>query len=263
MSVVPVSPALLNTNVYNEQLTPGLKVTYRTVNTGPTCNGGGLTITGDTTYLKKGMYVGVISGAGAFASNTYITDVLSVGFAGSFMINQLPTTGLSAATVQGTNNYFPAGTKIAGSVQGTGSTGIITLDQPMSLSTPIPIVGSIVDFQWQNPAVGYVYAASDNGLFVNQFYTDNILTQPWTPPIASRFYTFQNNDRDYNISSTTGTTPVTNKPWFSAKFNNTGGVIKATGVGENTVKTGWTYSPNPSNTNNLNWQRNVEQKFEI
>ena len=263
VSVVPVSPALLNTNVYNEQLTPGLKVTYRTVNTGPTCNGGGLTITGDTTYLKKGMYVGVISGAGAFASNTYITDVLSVGFAGSFMINQLPTTGLSAATVQGTNNYFPAGTKIAGSVQGTGSTGIITLDQPMSLSTPIPIVGSIVDFQWQNPAVGYVYAASDNGLFVNQFYTDNILTQPWTPPIASRFYTFQNNDRDYNISSTTGTTPVTNKPWFSAKFNNTGGVIKATGVGENTVKTGWTYSPNPSNTNNLNWQRNVEQKFEI
>ena len=263
VSVVPVSPALINTNVYNEQLTPGLKVTYRTVNTGPTCAGGGITITGDTTYLKKGMYVGVIAGIGAFNPYTYIEEVLSVGFAGSFRVNQAPTIGLSAATVQGTNNYFPAGTKIAGSGQGTGSTGIITLDQPMSLSTPIPIAGSIVDFQWQNPAVGYVYAASDNGLFVNQFYTDNILTQPWTPPIASKFYTFQNNDRLYNQGLSTNTPPVTVKPWFSAKFNSTGGIIPATAIGENTVKTGWAYNPNPSNTNNLNWQRNVDQTFGI
>ncbi len=260
VSVVPVNPALINTNVYNEQLTPGLIVTHRTVNTGATCTGGGQTITGDTTYLKKGMYVKVALGSpGAFANNTYITDILSVGFAGSFIVSPPPTAALSNSAVIGENKYFPespaATTKIAGSGQGAGGTGIITLDQPMLPSTPIPIAGSIVDFKWQNPAVGFVYAASDNGLFVNQFYTDNTLTQPWTPPIASRFYTFQNNDRDYNTGSTAGTPSVTNKPWFSAKFNSTGGVIPATGVGENTVKTGWNYGT----TSNLNWQRNAEQ----
>ena len=80
------------------------------------------------------------------------------------------------------------------------------------------------------PSVGdstEVYADTNQGTEVRQFYTDSNMEIKWEPPIPNKYYTFRNRDRDYQIgTSETDTMPdVTNKPNFCAKFDATGKVV--------------------------------------
>jgi hypothetical protein len=108
---------------------------------------------------------------------------------------------------------------------------------------------------------GTVWATTDNGLHVQQFYTDSNLTDVWLPPLADRFYLFQNTNRDYNIEVTgpyPSTPAVTNKPLFSAEFDNLGRVTSLP-VPENTNQTAWAEDGDPL----INFGRNLSQYVEL
>ena len=81
-----------------------------------------------------------------------------------------------------------------------------------------------------------VYADTNYGTEVKQFYTNLGLTDKWVPPIANKFYTFRNKGRSYNTanSGTVTMPPVTDEPNFCAKFNATGKVVLQNSIWEPT-----------------------------
>jgi hypothetical protein len=112
-------------------------------------------------------------------------------------------------------------------------------------------------------ARGSVWATTDNGLHVQQFYKDSALTEVWLPPLADKFYLFQNTDRDYSTGDYYGSTPpVTNKPLFSAKFDSLGRVITLDPP-NNTNQTAWAEEPLPTPDPLINFGRNLSQFVEL
>ena len=108
---------------------------------------------------------------------------------------------------------------------------------------------------------GTVWATTDNGLHVQQFYKDSGLTQIWLPPLADQFYLFQNTNRDYNIEvggPYSPTPPVTNQPLFSAKFDSLGRIL-VLDAPENTNQTAWAEDGDPI----INFGRNLSQFVEL
>jgi len=116
--------------------------------------------------------------------------------------------------------------------------------------------GSTITFSYaENDARGTVWATTNNGLHVKQFYTDSGLTTPWLPPLADKFYLFQNTNREYNTGDVYPTDPaVTNKPLFCAKFDSLGRVVELP-TPENTNQTAWAEDGDPL----INFGRNLSQ----
>ena len=119
-----------------------------------------------------------------------------------------------------------------------------------------------------DPAI--VYATTNNGLHVKQFYLDSAFANPWTPPVADKYYLFYNKNRHYNETIPIGDyypsdPPVTEFPIFCAKFDITGAVeiIPPSGAPDNTVKTAWTVEKISSPPPLYNFGRNLSQYANI
>jgi hypothetical protein len=162
------------------------------------------------------------------------TDFVLVGLGDAQLVPGLLVSGSS----------IPLGTKIV-SISGPN----IELDTVVSLAD-----NQIVMFKEIPASLGEVWADTNEGIHVKQFYIDNTLGVPWEPPVTNKFYIFQNANRNYSTGTEITTMPEpTNKPFFCAQFNNIGTVIPQTAPAYN-VQTAW-------NTVNslLNWGRNLSQ----
>jgi hypothetical protein len=117
-------------------------------------------------------------------------------------------------------NIF-GGTKVL-SVTGN----VIIISENVSLTN-----NQIVTFKEQDSLLGLgdpgeVWADTNDGIHVKQFYLTSDLTTVWQPPVANKFYVFQNADRDYATGVTYTLMPKpTDKPFFSAQFNSTGATL--------------------------------------
>ena len=94
----------------------------------------------------------------------------------------------------------------------------ITLDKPAISSTSViqlmpdfsrKLVADFV-FSEDEYKTGTVWASTNSGTNVKQFFLDENLTIPFIPPIANRFYVFQNKNRSYFVNNT-GTEIFPNK----------------------------------------------------
>jgi hypothetical protein len=122
-----------------------------------------------------------------------------------------------------------------------------TLTLSIAAFTEIP-AGTVISFNAKDtfPAKrGSVWASTNNGLHVNQFYVDSALTQAWVPPIADKFYIYQNKNLNYVTGDPSA---ITNKPYFCAKIDSNGGVTPIVSPG-NTVTTAWKRTTPASLTN--------------
>jgi hypothetical protein len=175
-----------------------------------------------------------------------------------------------------TNTYFSPGTKV-NSVDYVNKRITITPDSllPIPNNFEFSLVHNSLDSD------GILWSDTNDGTEVKQLYVDEDLTEFWIPPIADKYYTFQNMDRNYSSgdagldSSMPG---ITNKPNFCAKFNATGGVIPSistlnNGVDLNdptelwsygrlghkspTIQTAWYNSPSQDLRNN--YHHNISQ----
>jgi hypothetical protein len=134
------------------------------------------------------------------------------------------------------------------------NTNIITLSGYALATIP---EGTVINFTTNTLRPGTVWASSNNGLHVTQFYTDEALTDAWVPPVANKFYVYQNRDLDYNVGPTVaGMSTITNKPYFCAKFDDNGGVISIPSP-DSTVLTAWRKGTGPLTEN---YGRNLFQK---
>jgi hypothetical protein len=133
------------------------------------------------------------------------------------------------------------------------ATNTITLSNQALLDIP---TGTTIPFNTLTARLGSVWAATNNGLHVDQFYIDSDLTIVWNPPIADKFYVYQNKNLDYTTGvPISGMEPPTNKPYFCAKFNEHGGVMPLLSP-DSTVKTAWKFNLYP---NLENYGRNIFQ----
>lgn len=104
---------------------------------------------------------------------------------------------------------------------------------------------------------GSVWATTNNGIHVGQFYADSEFTNTWIPPLADKFYLFQNKNRNYNEGDVySADPPVTNKPLYSAKFDSAGKVVELP-ITEYTVQTAWAEDPDPLTNLGRNLYQNV------
>jgi hypothetical protein len=116
------------------------------------------------------------------------------------------------------------------------ATNTLTLSSPAYANMPTSTAVSFTTMSTSPSKRGSVWASTNNGLHVNQFYVDSALTQAWVPPIADKFYIYQNKNLNYVVSDTPS--PITNKPFFCAKIDSNGGVTPIVSPG-NTVTTAW------------------------
>jgi len=133
-----------------------------------------------------------------------------------------------------------------------------TIILALNLVADIPS-GEIITFSYAtNYARGTVWATTNNGIHVNQFYKDNLFAEIWTPPLANKFYLFQNTNRNYNVGDFySSDPPITNNPLFSAKFDSLGRVVNLP-LPENTNQTAWAEDGDPL----INLGRNLYQFVE-
>lgn len=177
---------------------------------------------------------------------------------------------------ESTNTYFAPGTKVA-SVDSVNKIITITPDSllPIPNNFEFHLVHNALDSD------GVLWADTNDGTEVKQFYTDNALTDPWLPPIADKYYTFRNANRNYSVGDaglTSSMPGITNKPNFCAQFTATGAVIPQTATLNNgvdlntptelwsygrlghrapTIQTGWYNSPSLELRNN--YHHNISQ----
>ncbi len=127
----------------------------------------------------------------------------------------------------------------AGIVPGTEVTSVDYTNRTITISTPTTgLLTQGATFTLSNNPSGTsspLWADTNYGTEVRQFFTDNTLLTPWNPPVPDKFYTFRNKTRNYQNGSydTGGTSPtmpsVTNKPNFCALFDADGKVVLQTG----------------------------------
>ena len=142
---------------------------------------------------------------------------------------------ISGLIVSGTG--IPPGTKVL-LVVGT----TITISSVVSLTN-----NQVVQFKEIPLSLGEVWADTNNGTHVKQFYLTSDLSDAWIPPVADKFYIFQNATRDYSTGVTYSLMPApTDKPFFSAQFNSVGNVLPQTAPAYNvqTMNRNLTYGRN-------------------
>jgi hypothetical protein len=114
------------------------------------------------------------------------------------------------------------------------------------------------------PAVGVLYANTEEGTEIKRFYTDPNFTTKWIPPVGNRWYNFQTS-KDYNPNGVTFNpfdpfSPLryTQCPYYSAFFNAAGEVIDQIAP-EPTIETAWIGQDNDNNANipDANYSYNV------
>ena len=112
------------------------------------------------------------------------------------------------------------------------------------------------------PAVGVLYANTEEGTEIKRFYTDSNFTTKWIPPVGGRWYNFQTS-KNYNPGGVTFNPPLsplryTECPYYSAFFNAAGEVIDQIAP-EPTVETAWIGQDNNNNANiaDANYSYNV------
>jgi hypothetical protein len=123
--------------------------------------------------------------------------------------------------------YFAPNTKI---VDVDYANSEITVD-PATLA-PIPANYDFVLARDPDDTEAVVYADTNEGSEVRQFYEDSLLTTPWNPPIPDKFYTFKNKNKDYNIGFAgfgSSMPAVTSFPFFCAKLDGNGKVLREPG----------------------------------
>jgi hypothetical protein len=123
--------------------------------------------------------------------------------------------------------YFAPNTKIV-------DVDYATREITISPDALIPIPSNYDFILARDPAdtEAVVYADTNEGSEVRQLYTDAGLTVPWYPPIADKFYTFKNKNKDYNTGSGgngSNMPSITSNPFFCAKFDANGKVLKEPG----------------------------------
>lgn len=137
------------------------------------------------------------------------------------------------------------------------ATNTVTLSQQALIAVP---TGTSFTFETHPLVPGTVWAATNNGLHVTQFYVNSDLTEVWIPPVADKFYIYLNKDLDYSVGPTFGSMPApTDKQYFCAKFDANGAVVPIVSPG-NTVKTAWKLAIGPAIQN---YGRNLFQYTEI
>jgi hypothetical protein len=125
------------------------------------------------------------------------------------------------------------------------ATNTLTLSSPAYTDMPTGTSVSFTTLDTSPSKRGIVWASTNNGLHVGQFYVDSDLTQAWVPPVADKFYIYQNKNLNY---VTGDPSPITNKPYFCAKIDSNGTVIPIVSPG-NTVTTAWKQTAPASLTN--------------
>ena len=110
----------------------------------------------------------------------------------------------------------------------------IYLGPPLNLATEN---ASFVFAYYYNGLVvptGILYANTEEGTEVKRFYTDNLFTDKWIPPVPNRFYVFQTTKNYnpgavvYNVGPYAGQLKYTEFPFYCAMFNEDGEVIEQT-----------------------------------
>ena len=170
--------------------------------------------------------------------------------------NILNLTAANPQLVDGLYVAVPGSTTPVGQILSVNGTQVIL---SFNLAATIP-AGGIIQFD-TSAIIGEVWATTNNGLHVQQFYKDSALTDVWLPPLADQFYLFQNTDRNYNVEVTgpyPSTPAVTNKPLFSAKFDSLGRIVTLNPP-ENTNQTAWAEDGDPI----INFGRNLSQFVEL
>ena len=200
----------------------------------------------------------------------YTTQDATIGFpfttSGTLALDALAGTNilnLNGADFQIVNGLYA-------SINSSQVTGVIGAQ--IILSAPLlanALAGTQINFSVYPSVPGVVYATTNNGLHVKQFYLDSTFANPWIPPVPDKFYLFQNKNRSYNTSIPPNyyyneDPPVTEFPLFSAKFNALGGAVQVpiAAAPVNTVQTAWTVELSPTPPPLYNFGRNLTQFVE-
>jgi len=124
---------------------------------------------------------------------------------------------------------------------------------------PIPENTEIVLFTRNTDTKGNLWATTDNGNSVEQFYIDEDTLIPWQPAFGGRYCTYRNSDRNYSSVITDGPItwsappingssyitlmpPITEKPYFTAMFENNGSFIANSNAPFVNYYTAWDYN---------------------
>jgi hypothetical protein len=128
----------------------------------------------------------------------------------------------------------------------------VTLDNPSINFSYVGETGFV--FSDEPYYYGTVWANTNNGIHIKQFFFDEDLTIPFVPPVSDRVYTFQNKNRSY-YEQTIGINASPNggaivKPFYYSKINSNGKVVEL----ENQYSVVTSYSLNgDTNLNADNW----------
>ena len=173
--------------------------------------------------------------------------------AGSYISNAYPTPDYPWEAL----STFEPDTKIL-SINTISKT--ITLDKPAIRSTsmvklllPTFEFKQLADYVFSEDEYKYgtVWASTNSGTNVKQFFLDENLTIPFVPPFENRFYTFQNKNRSYFDNSIEGRLLYPNevramKPWYYCKLDAEGRVVESPSNGASTfVRSNGTFGRTP------------------
>ena len=129
-----------------------------------------------------------------------------------------------------------------------------------STKIPIPANTKIVLFTRNTDTKGSLWATTDNGNSIEQFYIDEDTLIPWQPAFGGRYCTYRNSDKNYNRVITDGPItwstvddpfssyyitlmpPITEKPYFAAMFNNNGRFIANSNAPFVNYYNAWSYN---------------------
>jgi len=153
--------------------------------------------------------------------------------------NKIQLTALDSQLVPGLYINDGVGTYFGTNAQITDidvTNKILTISQQALNTVP---ADTVLTFETHPLNPGSVWASTENGLHVRQFYIDSDLTEAWIPPVPDAFYIYLNKDLDYSVGpSVPGMPEPTNKQYFCAKFDSNGSVISIPSP-DSTVLTAW------------------------
>jgi len=167
-------------------------------------------------------------------------------------INNQVTPGLNATISNGSTTVFGKIVDVDNINRAILTIQIISTPLP---SSQVDLAGGnlllqTLDF---NEATGPLYTSTIEGTEIKRFYTDTLLTQPWIPDLAGKFYNFITT-KDYNPNNTVftsgtsiGQLKYTKYPYYCARFNNKGEVIEQIPYTPNS-QTAWVGQTNANNT---------------
>ena len=288
----PINGNLLYLTASDAQLVKGMKYIPSTINFGPTVtasSAGSTTITltgGTTAKMVVGMSIKVNSNSGGFGLFDTGTVITSITNSTTFVVNVLPISILSGRTFTVSNAWFTPTTNVIITDFENGGTTLVLSSVPTMISGIIPVQAKIpfgfpvaADDNQSNFNRGIVYAPAHNPsspniysyyqinpINIKQFFIDEALSIPWSPPVAGKAYNFMTSEP---FSFVTGTPTqnsmkaITKYPYFSAFFDANGKVIPQTTplaptimtiFGEYAIGNSGAITYNPVNTSRNMWQ---------